>query len=99
MTRPAPCICPQGIETIQGFAPRTAHPPPSAPLPRLAAQAEADQRERVRQALLDAEAELAAAEGEEEDPYWVPFDDCPGAGEHCAACWGCPEARVFTRLR
>ena len=53
----------------------------------------------MRQALLDAEAELAAAEGEEEDPYWVPFDDCPGAGEHCAACWGCPEARVFTRLR
>lgn len=71
--------------------------PPLPPLPS-PWQAEADQRERVRQALQDAEAELAALE-EDEDPYWVPFDDCPGVGEHCAACWGCPEAREFTRLR
>ncbi|PRW60305.1 hypothetical protein C2E21_1129 [Chlorella sorokiniana] len=53
------------------------------------AQAKEEQRERVRRALQDVDAELAG-DGEE-DPYWVPFDDCPGAGEHCAACWGCPE--------
>lgn len=52
-------------------------------------QAEEEQRERVRRALQEVDAELVG-DGEE-DPYWVPFDDCPGAGEHCAACWGCPQ--------
>ncbi len=58
-------------------------------------QAEEEQRERVRRALQEVDAELAG-DGEE-DPYWVPFDDCPGAGEHCAACWGCPKEVMHVR--
>lgn len=59
---------------------------PAVPRPLQAAE---EQRERVRRALQEVDAELVG-DGEE-DPYWVPFDDCPGAGEHCAACWGCPQ--------